>query len=119
MHGIQPASLQVMMNENVGNQIIGQIRSLDKWALGAWGCTFTSRAHTPSLTENGVVIPYSFGPRRTGWVTIKLDAGTDTYSVMVDRKDRKLVISRVRDAEGVYAEDLVRVIDSILKEVQA
>jgi hypothetical protein len=87
----------------------------DRFALGAWGCTFTNYKRTPKVVLNGVLIPYSFG-RKKGFVTVTLDA-SDTYTVAIDRLDRGFKVTRVSELEGVYCDGLVQAIDLALKAV--
>ena len=89
----------------VGQIILQQIRALDRRAMMAWG------AKDIVLTNNGVMFKTSGLVRWKGKVIIEYDAGADLYNVTFGRL-RKLDFIVDKKLNGVYAEDMVEIIDA-------
>ena len=84
-----------------------QIRALDRMALFAWGAKdFLNMGDGLKFKTSGMV-------RWKGYVYIKYDAGADLYNVDFF-KIRNTDIKYTERLEGVYAEDLVRIIDGVV-----
>lgn len=89
----------------VASTIISQIKSIDFWALGAWGAKdFLGLPKSVSFKTSGSV-------KWKGTVTVTLDEGKDLYIVKFSRI-RKLNVIIDKVVEEVFVEDLVRIIDS-------
>jgi hypothetical protein len=90
---------------SIGKTILSQIKTIDFWALGAWG------AKDLVLMRDGLKFKTSGMVKRKCYVYVKYDEGMDLYDVIFARI-RKMEWVEDERVEGVYAEDLVRVIDS-------
>ena len=90
---------------SIAQTILSQIKEIDRWALGAWG------AHNLVNTGEGLKFKTRGMVKWKGWVHIEYDYGRDLYNVTFFRI-RKLEMKVDEKLEGVYAEDLVNIIDS-------
>ena len=91
----------------VQETILKQIRSIDKWALGAWGARELKGSNeTLYFRVNGTKL-------KAGWIEITLDRGTDTYTVK-GLYQYNMEIKTRKEFTDVYCENLVQVIDSIV-----
>lgn len=90
---------------SVAKIILGQIKALDKWALGAWG------AKDLVAMNDGLKFKTSGMVRWKGYVYVKYDEGQDLYNVIFGRI-RKYEWKVDKQVDGVYVEDLVEVINS-------
>ena len=89
----------------VAETILGQIKAIDVWAMGAWG------AKDLINMGDGVKFKTSGMVKWKGYVYVKYDHGRDLYDVIFARI-RKMEWQVVEQVNGVFAEDLVRVIDT-------
>jgi hypothetical protein len=89
----------------IAKTILSQIRSIDFWAMGAWG------AKDLVAMNDGLKFKTSGMVKWKGYVYVKYDYGQDLYDVIFARI-RKMEWIEDEKVEGVYAEDLVRVIDA-------
>lgn len=90
-------------NGKIGQTILKQIKSLDKWALGSWGAkNFIS-------FDNGIQFDVR-GSKFKGRVVIYLDKASDTYTIQFG-KIYKLDWKPQKTIKGIYVENLVDVID--------
>jgi len=90
---------------NIATIIRDQIRAIDRFALGAWG------AKDLVAMRDGLKFKTSGMVKWKGYVYVKYDEGMDLYDVIFARV-RKLEWVEDEKVEGVYAEDLVRIIDA-------
>jgi len=90
---------------NVATIIRDQIKTLDKWAFGAWG------AKEMVNTGNGLRFKSSGMVKWKGYVHVVYDEGNDLYNVVFG-KIRKMEWKTVKEVKGVFVEDLVNVIDA-------
>lgn len=90
---------------SVAKIILGQIKALDKWALGAWG------AKDLVAMNDGLKFKTSGMVRWKGYVYVKYDEGQDLYNVIFGRI-RKYEWKVDKQVDGVFVEDLVEVINS-------
>lgn len=92
---------------NTATIIRDQIRALDRFAFGAWG--------TKDMVNmgDGLKFKTSGMTRWKGHVYVKYDAGRDLYNVDFFRI-RKAEVKYDKRVEGVFAEDLVTVIDEVV-----
>lgn len=90
---------------NTATIIRDQIRALDRWAFGAWG--------VKDLVNmgNGLKFKTSGMAEWKGYVYVKYDAGNDLYDIDFFRI-RKAEVKYDARKSGVFAEDLVRIIDA-------
>ena len=92
---------------NIATIIRDQIRAIDRFALGAWG------AKDLVAMRDGLKFKTSGMVKRKCYVYVKYDEGMDLYDVIFARI-RKLEWIEDEKVEGVYAEDLVRIIDGFV-----
>ena len=90
---------------SIAKIILGQIKALDFWALGAWG------AKDMVALNDGLQFKTSGMVRWKGIVQVKYDEGQDLYNVIFGRI-RKYEWKIDNQVEGVFVEDLVEVINS-------
>lgn len=90
---------------NTATIIRDQIRALDRFAFGAWG--------TKDMVNmgDGLKFKTSGMTRWKGHVYVKYDEGRDLYNVDFFRV-RNAEVKYDKRVEGVFAEDLVTVIDA-------
>lgn len=89
----------------IAKTILSQIKTLDSSALWAWG------SKNLIALPDGLQFKSSGMVKWKGYVEVKYDAGQDLYNVIFSRVRKSQVIVD-KSVEGVYAEDLVSVIDS-------
>ena len=90
---------------SIAKTILTQIKTLDFWAMGAWG------AKDLVAMNDGLKFKTSGMVKWKGYVYVKYDYGQDLYDVIFARI-RKMEWVEDEKVEGVYAEDLVRIIDT-------
>lgn len=92
---------------NTATIIRDQIRALDRFAFGAWG--------TKDMVNmgDGLKFKTSGMVRWKGQVYVKYNEGTDLYDIDFFRI-RKAEVKYDQRLEGVFAEDLVGVIDKVV-----
>jgi hypothetical protein len=84
-----------------------QIRSLDRWAFGAWGAKdFLNMGDGLKFKTSGMV-------RWKGYVYIKYDEGRDLYNIDFFRV-RNADVKYDRRLEGVFVEDMVELINGVV-----
>lgn len=92
------------VSNQIGRTIWTQLRQLDKWALGDWG------AKDAVYMKDGLKFKTSGAVKFKGYVYIQLDQGRDLYNVIF-AKVRKFEWKEDSRVEGVYADQLVKIID--------
>ena len=92
---------------SVAKIILSQIKTLDRMSLFAWGAKDFVDAGDGLRFKTSGLTPWK------GWVYIKYNAGTDLYDIDFYRV-RKAEIKVDKTVDGVYAEDMVRVIDGFV-----
>lgn len=90
---------------NIATIIRDQIRAIDRFALGAWG------AKDLVAMKDGLKFKTSGMVKWKGYVYVKYNEGMDLYDVIF-ASIRKMEWVEDEKVEGVYAEDLVRIIDT-------
>ena len=93
--------------DNIAQTIFGQIKALDRLALGAWG------AKDLVNTGKGLKFKTSGMVKWKGWVEIILDEGQDLYNINF-YKIRGTNVNYTQQLEGVFVEDMVRLIDEVV-----
>ena len=88
---------------SIAKTILSQIKSIDFWAMGAWG------AKDLVAMNDGLKFKTSGMVKWKGYVYVKYDYGQDLYNVIFARI-RKMEWIEDEKVEGVYAEDLVNII---------
>lgn len=89
---------------SIASVIYNQIRTLDVWALGAWGARdFVNMGDGLKFKTSGMV-------RWKGYVYVKLDEASDLYDVIFGRV-RKSEWKEDLVVKGVFSEDLIHVIN--------
>jgi hypothetical protein len=92
---------------NTATIIRDQIRSLDRWAFGAWGAKdFLNMGDGLKFKTSGMV-------RWKGYVYIKYDEGRDLYNIDFFRV-RNADVKYDRRLEGVFVEDMVELINGVV-----
>jgi len=85
-----------------------QIKTIDYWALGAWG------AKDLVAMNDGLKFKSSGMVGWKGQVYVKYNEGTDLYDIEFFRiRGAKVFVDDI--VEGVFVEDLVNVIDAQIK----
>lgn len=92
---------------NTAQTILSQIKTIDAWALCAWG------AKDFVVMEDGLKFKTSGMTPWKGHVYVKYNPVPDLYEVQFFRL-RKSQIKMDKVVEDVYAEDLVRIIDGFV-----
>jgi len=88
----------------IAKTIHQQIKTIDFWALGAWG------AKNLTAHSDGLSFKTSGSVRWKGTVKVSLDEGKDLYILKFMRVDKmQLIVDKI--IEDVFVEDLVRFID--------
>lgn len=88
----------------IAKTIMGQIKAIDILALGDWG------AKDFVAMRDGLKFKTSGAVKWKGYVYVKYDYGMDLYNVIFGRV-RKTEWIVDKEVDGVYAEDLVDIID--------
>lgn len=89
---------------NIARTIVSQIKSIDAWALGAWG------AKDMVAMPDGLKFKTSGMVKWKGFVHVKYNYGTDLYDVDFFRiRGAKLIVDKA--VEGIFVEDLVNTIE--------
>jgi hypothetical protein len=91
----------------VAQIILSQIKQLDPMALFAWG------AKDLINMGDGLKFKSSGTVKWKGYVYIKYDEGQDLYNIDFF-KIRKYELVYTDQLEGVFAEDMVRLIDGVV-----
>jgi hypothetical protein len=87
--------------------ILSQIATLDRMAMPAWGATqLMDMGDGLKFKTTGMV-------KWKGYVHIKYDAGADLYNIDFF-KVRGVEVKYTERLEGVFAEDLVHLIDGVV-----
>ena len=98
--------------QEVAKTIMSQIKATDYWALGAWGAN--NYIATEYKGMNCLKFKVSGTKAKRGsWVIVSLNEGTDTYEVTIYRL-LKGNFKIDNEAEGVYCDSLVQVIDGMV-----
>ena len=92
---------------NTATIIRDQIKAIDPMALFAWG------AKDMVAMRDGLKFKSSGMVKWKGYVYVKYDEGQDLYNIDFF-KIRKYEIKYVEQLQGVFAEDLVNTIDSVV-----
>lgn len=92
---------------NIAQEILYVIKTLDPWAMGAWG------AKNLVSMEDGLKFQTSGMTPWKGHVYVKYVYGRDLYEIQFFRV-RKAQIKMDKVIQDVYAEDLVRMIDGFV-----
>jgi hypothetical protein len=92
----------------IAKTILSQIKTLDVRATWAWGAS--------NLVDTGTGLQFKVGgmAKFKGQVLVTLNEGTDLYDIEFF-KVRKGEIKVIESMEGVFAEDLVSMIDSVVQ----
>lgn len=93
---------------NTAQIILSQIKTIDPMAIFAWGAKeLVNMGDGLKFKSSGMV-------GWKGYVYIKYNAGTDLYDVDF-YKIRQAKIKYTKQLEGVFAEDLVNIIDEVVQ----
>jgi hypothetical protein len=92
---------------NASQEILYVIKTLDPWAMGAWGAKNLVDMGDGLKFQTTGMTPFK------GHVYIKYVYGRDLYEIQFFRI-RKAEIKMAKVIEDVYAEDLVRLIDDFV-----
>lgn len=91
----------------IAQTILSQIRTIDPRATWAWGAKeFVDMRDGLKFKTSGMV-------KWKGYVYIKYNEGTDLYDIEFFRI-HNMKVANDREYRDVYAEDLVRIIDSVV-----
>lgn len=92
----------------IAKTIISQINAIDRRAIWAWGAK--------DFVNTGTGLQFKVGglAKFKGHVHIKLDEGSDLYDIEF-YKIRKGEIKVVHDCRGIFADNLVNVIDMVVQ----
>jgi len=94
-----------MTDMTIAKTILSQIKTIDPWAMGAWG------AKELVAKESGLQFKSSGMVKWKGIVSVNYIAGADHYDVEFG-KIRKYEYKVNEVKKGVYAPELVDVIDN-------
>jgi len=92
---------------NIAQTILSQIKTLDPMAMSAWGAKDLIDMGDGLKFKTTGMTPYK------GYVYIKYNQGKDLYEIQFFRI-RKAAIKVDKQAEDVYAEDLINRIDEFV-----
>lgn len=92
---------------NIAQTILSQIKTLDRLALMAWGTKEMMN------TGDGLKFKTSGLVRWKGYVHIRYDSGQDLYNIDFF-KIRNRSLKYTKRVDGVFAEDMVRIIDEVV-----
>jgi hypothetical protein len=92
---------------NIAQTILTQIKQIDRWALGAWG--------TKELVNTGDGLKFKTGGmvKWKGYVHVRYDSGQDLYNIDFF-KIRAGEMKTTKRVDGVFVEDMVRIIDEVV-----
>lgn len=90
---------------SIAKTILSQIKTLDFWAMGAWG------AKELVAMNDGLKFKTTGMVKWKGYVHVKYNYGTDLYDIDFFRI-RSAQIKMDKQVEGVFVEDLVEIINS-------
>jgi len=93
-----------LTEQQVAQAILQQIKTLDKWALPAWGAK-------DYVTSKDSLQFDVRGSKLRGRVIVKYDKGKDLYNIEFGTI-KNLEWKPVKTLKGIHAEDLVKIIDS-------
>lgn len=93
------------MSTSIATTILGQIKALDVFAMGAWG------AKDLVAMRDGLKFKTSGMVRWKGYVYVKYDEGQDLYNVVFGQV-RKAEWKVVKQVDGVFVDMLVDIIDA-------
>ena len=96
-----------LIESPVAKEILRQIKAIDRWALGAWGAKNLVAGENMLKFKTGGMVKWK------GWVMIEYDYGKDLYNLKF-YKIRGTKVNYTKEIDGVYAEDLVRLIDEVV-----
>ena len=92
---------------NVAQTILSQIKTIDPRALWAWGAKeLVNMGDGLKFKSSGMV-------KTKCYVYVKYNEGTDLYDIQF-YKLRNFEVKTFKTIDGAYAEDLVRMIDSVV-----
>jgi hypothetical protein len=91
----------------IAQTILSQIKQLDGSALSVWGAKeFVNMGNGLKFKSSGMV-------KWKGYVYVKYDEGQDLYNIDFF-KVRNAQIKYAEQLEGVFVEDMVRLIDGVV-----
>jgi len=91
----------------IAQTILSQIKMIDRMAMMAWGAKELVNMGNGLKFKTSGITPWK------GHVYIKYNEGTDLYDIDFFRI-RKFEVKVDKAIEGVYAEDLVQIIDGFV-----
>jgi hypothetical protein len=93
--------------QGIAKEIVSQIRSLNKWAMGSWG------ANQLVALEDGLQFKVKGSKIKVGGrVQIRLKSN-DLYDVRLLRV-RGADVKEIASAEGIYNDSLVEILDNMI-----
>lgn len=92
---------------SVAKTILNQIKMLDRAAMWAWGAKELVNIGNGLRFKTTGMTPWK------GYVQIKYNEGTDLYDLDF-YQIRKFEVKTFKKFDGIFAEDLVNIIDSIV-----
>ncbi|MDB4350213.1 hypothetical protein OAA38_00210 [bacterium] len=96
-----------MTDMTIAKTILAQIKTIDPWAMNAWG------AKDLVGKESGLQFKSSGMVKWKGIVSVNYIAGADHYDLEFG-KIRKYEYKVTKKVEGVYADQLVELIDGVV-----
>ena len=94
----------VLNESKIGETILKQIKTLDKWALPSWG------AKNFMTFDKGIQFDVR-GSKFKGRVLVHYDRGSDTYTIEMGKVTRKLDWKQTYLVKQIFAGDLVNILD--------
>lgn len=92
---------------SIAQTILKQIKAIDPRATWAWGAKeLVNMGDGLKFKTTGMV-------KWKGYVYVKYNEGTDLYDIQFFRV-RSAAVKTDRQIDGVFAEDLVRIIDGVV-----
>lgn len=92
---------------SIAQTILSQIKTLDPRAIWAWGAKeFVNMGDGLKFKTSGMV-------KNKCYVYIKYNEGTDLYDIQF-YKLRNFEVNVIKNYDGVFACDLVQIIDSVV-----
>ena len=92
---------------SIAQTILSQIKTLDRTAMMAWGAKDLVNLYEGLRFKTSGMVKWK------GYVYIKYNEGSDLYDIDFCRV-RGVDVKRDKIMTGIYAEDLVSVIDSVV-----